>query len=638
MKKMLSRILLIGVLGLFFLYGCATAKIDIKTTPDKKDYKGASSVTLFDISNTKVNVDGSYEYTYHTAVKVFNVKGRKMYSTVSTQFYKDYGTSEIKYVRVYKPNGKIINVSKKKIQTIPMPALGKFFLDKIMISKVEVPDLENNCVIEYEIVDHFTDPPMKNNYWDFLMFEDYQPIIKKVVTLEYPESMNIKYKLLGGKGINVEESEKGKNKVLKFSMENIEKIKSEPMMPALAKVGRRVLISSTESWKDISKWAYNMYAPKMKATKLVKEKVEELTKGITDREEKIEKLFRFVCDEIRYVEVGMIGKKGGFEPYAAEYTLKNKYGVCRDKAVLLVSMLKCIGEDAYVVLINPMYKIDTVLPISLFNHAITAIKEKDGKYRFIDSTTFGADVDLLEWERDKIALVMTKDGENWTNTGKKNPYKNLMVVNIQSNIKRDLSSKNIFNIEMNGDMAMSMRNMKKYLKDEDINNLLEQVGKQYAEDAKVNKKESKIEIPDDFNKPVIVRIVFTTKNILKKSGKYYKFNLGNEGSIGGGGPGYFKLEKRKYPLKINMGMVSKARIEVNYPSNLKPKSYPKKYSFKSDYMDLNSNYSLKKGRLILTSDSIMFPATIMPKDYISEKEKYDEFDKNTNSDIIFIRR
>ena len=85
-------------------------------------------------------------------------------------------------------------------------------------------------------------------------------------------------------------------------------------------------------------------------------------------------------------------------------------------------------------------------------------------------------------------------------------------------------------------------------------------------------------------------------------------------------------------------MVAKATIEINYPSNLKPKSYPKKYSFKSDYMDLNSDYSLEKGRLVLTSDSIMFPATIMPEDYISEKEKYDEYDKNTNSDIIFIKR
>ncbi len=639
MRKIFNGIMFTGLLlALFAFYGCAGARIDIKTTPVKKEYKGASSVTLFDISHTKLNTDGSYEHTCHKAVKVFNVKGRKMYSAVSTQFCKDYGTSEIKYIRVYKPNGEIVNVSKKKIQTMPMPALGKFFLDKIMISKVEIPDLENNCIIEYEIVDHFTNPPMKNNYWDFLLFEDFQPIVKKIVLLEYPESMNIKYELLGEEGIKVDKAVKGKKKILKFSMENIEKIKAEPMMPPLNKVGRRVLITSTESWKDISKWAYELYEPKMEATGPVKEKVEELIKDITGREEKIEKIFRFVCDEIRYVEVGMVGKKGGFEPYAAEYTLKNKYGVCRDKAVLMAAMLECIGEDAYVVLTNPMYKIDTVLPLSLFNHAITAIKEKDGKYRFIDSTTFGANVDLPEMERDKIALVMTKDGESWTNTGKKDPYKNLMLVNIQSNIKRDLSSKNIFSIEMNGDMAMSMRNAKKYLKDMDISDMLEQIVKQFAEDAKVDKKESKIEIPDDFNKPVIMRIVFTTANVLQKSGKYYKFNLGDASSMGSGGPGYFNLEKRKYPLKIDMGMVAKATIEINYPSNIKPKSYPKKYNFKSDYMDLSSNYSLKKGRLTLTSDSIMFPATIMPKDYVTEKEKYDEFEKNTNSDIIFIKR
>jgi transglutaminase-like putative cysteine protease len=57
-------------------------------------------------------------------------------------------------------------------------------------------------------------------------------------------------------------------------------------------------------------------------------------------------LFYFVSDKIRYL--GLVETDvEGYKPHKAEIVLKHMEGVCKDKAGLLVSLLRAAGFNAY---------------------------------------------------------------------------------------------------------------------------------------------------------------------------------------------------------------------------------------------------------------------------------------------------
>jgi hypothetical protein len=90
-------------------------------------------------------------------------------------------------------------------------------------------------------------------------------------------------------------------------------------------------------------------------------------------------LAEFMQKDIRYmaVELGI----GGFQPHPAPDTFSHRYGDCKDKATLLASMLREVGIDSYLVIVNTVrggVGVSTPPHIGAFNHAILAIHLPDG--------------------------------------------------------------------------------------------------------------------------------------------------------------------------------------------------------------------------------------------------------------------
>jgi hypothetical protein len=119
--------------------------------------------------------------------------------------------------------------------------------------------------------------------------------------------------------------------------------------------------------------------------KLVKEKTEEIIKGITNEEDKVKTIFQWVQDNIRYIafENGI----AGFKPEKAQEVLRKKYGDCKGMANLLTVMLRSIKLDARRCWIGTKHiAYDYSTPsLSVDNHMICAWMNK-GKPVFLDAT------------------------------------------------------------------------------------------------------------------------------------------------------------------------------------------------------------------------------------------------------------
>ena len=106
-------------------------------------------------------------------------------------------------------------------------------------------------------------------------------------------------------------------------------------------------------------------------------------------------VIRFVQENIRYLAVDF-GHGGGILPNGAGTVLRRRFGDCKDKTVLLTSMLRALGLEAYPLLVAPnwCHAVARVQPsTAAFSHAVvTFIVE--GKRYTVDPTLIGQGGDL----------------------------------------------------------------------------------------------------------------------------------------------------------------------------------------------------------------------------------------------------
>ena len=133
---------------------------------------------------------------------------------------------------------------------------------------------------------------------------------------------------------------------------------------------------ATETWKDFSHIAAQITDPRVDSGGPVKTQAELLAASKTGRWDRIRALTEFVQKDIVYLAITLDKDSvAGYRPHPAAEILRNRYGDCKDKATLLVSLLRAIGEDGRLVLLmaeDPSY-VTADWPSAQFNHAIAAI-------------------------------------------------------------------------------------------------------------------------------------------------------------------------------------------------------------------------------------------------------------------------
>jgi hypothetical protein len=178
----------------------------------------------------------------------------------------------------------------------------------------------------------------------------------------------------------------------------------------------------TRNWEGVGRWYDRLIAEVPRSSATVRAKARELTAGTTSPREKAEALVDFARRQVRYiaVEVGI----GGYRPSAPQDVLERRWGDCKDKAFLLVDLLREAGIEAWPALLRAGAgnRVDREFPApNEFNHAIVAVSaaglglgEEDpvaGGYLFLDATqTWGGLSWLQPAAQDQDALVI-RDGQ-----------------------------------------------------------------------------------------------------------------------------------------------------------------------------------------------------------------------------------
>jgi transglutaminase-like putative cysteine protease len=372
----------------------------IKKAGDLKKYPDNHLLLIYDSIKVEVKPSGlSYFYT-HKLYKVLTRKGALDLSIIKYDYDPLTAYADIVKAIIYRKDGRVEEVDIKKVYDYPAPARGIYWGAREKM--LETGRLEPGDGLEvmlfkkgfsYALLDNSDDdkyiPPMFGSFYDIVPFwsdDAAKTLIQtKVYQLRLPSDKKLQYKFYYGE---VEESinQDGDKTVYVFTKKDIKPFGKEPFMVSLYDVAPKLLLSTATDWQSKSRWFYKVNEDfgSFESTPEIKSKVSEILKGAKNETDSVSRLTHWAGDEIRYSGLTM-GKGEGFTLHKGSMTFLDRCGVCKDKAGMLITLLRAAGFESYPAMTMAGSRIDEI-PADHFNHCVTAVRLKDGKLHMLDPT------------------------------------------------------------------------------------------------------------------------------------------------------------------------------------------------------------------------------------------------------------
>ncbi len=143
--------------------------------------------------------------------------------------------------------------------------------------------------------------------------------------------------------------------------------------------------SEYNSWTDVNLWAKSLYTFNS-VNDSITELFEKIDSQSSNNKQFIINALSFVQDEIRYL--GLELGQNSHLPHSPEEVLDKRFGDCKDKTVLLNTLLGLKGIKAYPALVSTNFRKginDRLASPGAFNHVISLVEDGDKKY-WLDAT------------------------------------------------------------------------------------------------------------------------------------------------------------------------------------------------------------------------------------------------------------
>ncbi len=480
---------------------------------------------------------------------------------------------------------------------------------------VKFPLAEKGKPFQYTYQENYHDIKFLTSFY---FLENY-PVIERVIQFNIPSWLETDLREFNFNGYDIEKSLVKEGEITKiiFRLRKAAAYKNEPNSPnhaisyphiicvtkAFTESGKRTVLF--ENVKDLYGWYNSVCAGIGNNAEPLKAKVAELISNKKTDPEKVESIFYWVQDNIRYIafENGIMG----FKPDAAQNVFKNKYGDCKGKANLLKTMLNIAGFDARLTWIGTSdLPYDYTLPsLVVDNHMICTVI-LNGKRYFLDGTEeYIALNDYAQRIQGKQVLI--EDGKNHIldRIPEFSADRNKESVVNKMYITENTITGNAV-VEYNGESKISVQSAFASVKNDKKTESLSSF---------VRNSNSNIEVfnvmNSDFNdrqKPLQLKYDFKASNQVTKTGNELYVVMDWEKEFGN----LEMPEDRKNDYEFNQKYYLTTQSELNIPSGYKVDYLPAAFKKITPSWSFEGNY-VNKGKSIVYTKTITIQKPILKK-------------------------
>jgi hypothetical protein len=601
----------------------------LKETPNAEEYPNAGADLLLSYGYVEFYTDGTSVNRHLRRYKIFSERGNR-YASVSIPYRQGYQEAKILFANTIKPNGRVVPLNVKDMHDSSQYTSFEFYTD-IKQRKFTMPAVENGCVIEYAYEVRNLKPLLPFDFFTTFFCQTFIPMEEDIIEVVLPANIELKYKKFNTT-INPLITRSGNKKKYVFTSTKQKEIIPEPRMPHLTDRDTfpQFTMWTLDSWKTISRWYISMVKEQMQVDGDLETFTKQLVKDKKTDEEKIKAIFNFVSQKIRYVAV-LLGPYT-HKPHAAREIFKKRYGDCKDKTTLLLTMLTIAGIKGLPALV-PAHgeSFDESMPsLQVFNHVI-AVVPSGNRYYWLDATNEAAAFDSVPFARPMNILVINYDGSyRFMKTPHTDDEKDFTNLELKSTINREGDADVDLTLTFSGKAAEASRYFHKYLSPEQRKKLFERRG--------VEVKELTFGSFTDTEDPFVIKLKGIYKNLAQRLDEK-TMALTNAVRV----DSYRDItsaRERKYPISFRTSFYNKEKYVFTFPAGFVIKNLPPAFISEKPFKKRIENYSFHDSTFEISIHTKVFEHKINLENLDDFKKHASELQKHESSlkNILFEKK
>lgn len=300
--------------------------------------------------DTQARVDGADKVHFrHVAVKALNERGVEQVANIELSFDPSYQTLTLHAINLRRDGRVIGKLAGARVKVLQREAgLESLIYDGSRTAHVFLEDVRVGDVVEYAYSLRGHNPVFGGRHFSGFDLQYTVPVARLHARLLWPVDRPIHWRHHNA-APHATVLQKGSHQAYTWDLRSVAGRTIESDAPSWFDPYPGVQWSEFADWKAVTDWALPLYRRK-EPGRAVQAVVSSLASRHADPASRLVAALQYVQSEVRYlgIEVG----PGSHAPNPPDLVLERRYGDCKDKTLLLMTLLHGLGVEAVPALVN----------------------------------------------------------------------------------------------------------------------------------------------------------------------------------------------------------------------------------------------------------------------------------------------
>lgn len=341
----------------------------------KQESKASQGVDLL-LSDVQVRVENEGATTYrHLALKALNEQGVETAAHIDIEFDPAYQTLRLHTLLVHRNGQTQSRMASSSMRVLQRERELEYRLyDGRKSLVISLNDVRLGDIVEYSYSRIGVNPVFGNRSYGRLDLQASVPVERASRRLIFPAGRNIAIQAR-----NTEQkptiTQVGGFRDYRWDARGVPGLDVNSDAPSWFDPFPAVYWSEFRDWAAVVNWAYPYYQPPMTLSADMQREIARIGSASSDVRERILGVLRFVQGNVRYlgIEIG----SGSHAPSSPNDVFARRFGDCKDKTLLVVTMLRALGIEAQPALVSTglRQKVRELPPSpGAFNHVLVRVR------------------------------------------------------------------------------------------------------------------------------------------------------------------------------------------------------------------------------------------------------------------------
>ena len=573
--------------------------------------EGHSRRTLLDLTVTTVYDNGLSSKFKQVVFQPLVGAAAALSRQYLFQFHADRQRVQLRGARVFRADGRVDEAVDTGIGAADDPSIAMY--TSVRTFYIQLPRLEPGDVVELRY--RVDDVTPRNEFADYFgaleYFESNEPIGHVEWVLLTPQRRQLMIDHQGIEGLEQKVDEKAEQRIYRFWAQDVPAVEPEPAMPPWSEVLGFVHVSTFEDYAALGRWYWGLARDQLELDEQTRQLAHRLAQGLSTEREKVAAVYNWVINNTRYValEFGIYG----YKPRRCVQTVSRGWGDCKDKAAVIVALLRELGIEATLVIVRTQMRggfASNIASLAPFDHAIAYVPSL-GLY--LDGTAeYTGLEELPAMDQGALGVLINRGDSKLVTVDALPPEKNRRSTRLR--LRFDAQRRVQFSGELTATGSSAPAWRARYSAEATQRaRVTEDLARTFFPGVQLEAGRRGLVVEaQDYERPVVLRVAGQAPSWAREQGDRLSLPVTTSARLT---DEYASLSKRRLPVRIaSFGSVEET-YEVELPTGFRVVHQPQDVHVRTRFGSFVVEVQSKRGALVFTSRLSVDVQRVAPEDY-----------------------